>query len=374
MNEGENSIFPQSPTFSSPNISSDDDITPVEDTSEPMPQAITSADISAMAGTDAGEVAATVAAMPEEDTPAAPAPITTSSANSRSRFGFGGRHFEPSAVPQQAATPSFAGAPDYFNQAAGDIMLASEGNEAKKSIKKKIIMIAGIAVAAIVLIAVAVIVLKGVNSTSVADAHEKLNVEDMRKVSDFENDLLMIANGKMTVEDITSKTFSDELHSNYEIYKKAYENIKGIKPITGHEEEQWAKNIESVRDRMKKAESQYSEIIKRYDSFLEAVNNGSDSLDVYSSNNKNTISAIVRDYRAINSQIEKYQKNKCESVDSSAQCASIANEVENLERAFTSHDKKTAIIFFDESSIDDFKANMVAYDIVEIANYLEMYK
>ena len=61
-------------------------------------------------------------------------------------------------------------------------------------------------------------------------------------------------------------------------------------------------------------------------------------------------------------------------MDSSAQCASIANEVENLERAFTSHDKKTAIIFFDESSIDDFKANMVAYDIVEIANYLEMYK
>ncbi len=161
MNEGENSVVPNSPNFSSPNISTgnNEELTAAVSAQE-TEKAITSEDISAMAGTTAGAVAVAAASMTESDAPEAVssgAAITSNSsddvASSRTRFGLSGRRFHANETKKSSA-PVFAGAPDFFNQAASDIVINSP--EEKKS---KTPLFIGIGVVAVVIAAVVGIVL-----------------------------------------------------------------------------------------------------------------------------------------------------------------------------------------------------------------------
>jgi len=101
MNEGENSSIPQTPVFSSPNITSNNEPAQPNLDAEPIPQAITSSDVAAMSGTDAGTVAAAAASLVEEDAPAAvisgaaakTAPTSNRQA-SGARFVFGSRRYQ----------------------------------------------------------------------------------------------------------------------------------------------------------------------------------------------------------------------------------------------------------------------------------------
>lgn len=101
MNEGENSSIPQTPVFSSPNIASNNEPAQPNLDAEPIPQAITSSDVAAMSGTDAGAVAAAAASLVEEDAPAAvisgataKAAPTSNRQASGARFVFGSRRYQ----------------------------------------------------------------------------------------------------------------------------------------------------------------------------------------------------------------------------------------------------------------------------------------
>ena len=108
MNEGENLGIPQSPNFSSPNISSADDSLKQDLSSEPTQQAITSSDVAAMSGTDAGAVAAAAASMTEDDAPVAVSSgaITGSTQKGAqpagAHFNFGARRYHGSDNTRQA--------------------------------------------------------------------------------------------------------------------------------------------------------------------------------------------------------------------------------------------------------------------------------
>lgn len=125
MNEGENTGMPNTPVFSSPNTPPDNG----QDAPDP-----------------AASVAAAAASLPGED-PSQPAGIISSGnaapTGARPRFGFS-RKFksQPDAQPTQSA---FKNAPDYFNQAVGDIVLADENAAAQKKKVKKIALIAVVA-------------------------------------------------------------------------------------------------------------------------------------------------------------------------------------------------------------------------------------
>jgi hypothetical protein len=143
MNEGENSNFSNNPNFSNQNLPSNA-ASNLGATNDSMPHAITSSDIAATAGTEAGVVAA-AAAMPENDARQAISSAPTSTgASSRSRFNFGNRRYNSNSTPTTQPSPIFAGAPDYFNQAAGDIVLEGNKPERGNGIKKRMVVILGI--------------------------------------------------------------------------------------------------------------------------------------------------------------------------------------------------------------------------------------
>lgn len=160
MNEGENSAVPQNPNFSSPNISSSNQ---TQLSSAPSTERnITSSDISAMAGTDAGAVAAAAAAMPEGDSRQviSSMSVTSSSVAPRSRFGFSNRKFDTS-VQQAVKQSTFASMPKYFNQAAATqdkgVFLTNNYEDDKKPKNGKIFILAGLVAAVILVLIIALV-------------------------------------------------------------------------------------------------------------------------------------------------------------------------------------------------------------------------
>ena len=224
MNEGENSVVPNSPNFSSPNISTgnNEELTAAVSAQE-TEKAITSEDISAMAGTTAGAVAVAAASMTESDAPEAVssgAAITSNSsddvASSRSRFGLSGRRFHANETKKSSA-PVFAGAPDFFNQAASDIVINSP--EEKKS-KAPLFIGIGV-VAAVIAVVVGIVLLAPKNVKSPAEKLVDLQAateETIDSVKMFEG---MVKQAK--AGDIHLST----LNVSEDKYKQEKESIEG---------------------------------------------------------------------------------------------------------------------------------------------------
>ena len=160
MNEGENSGMPNGPIFSSPNISGGE---PSKQEAVPMPEE--QVDITKVADPT---VATTIASMPD----APEKPIVTSGGDpvdkKKPRFGLGTRRFKeksqkPAAPIMQAAqTPAFANAPEFFNDAVGDIVLADAADAEKKNKTKKFLIIGILAVVVLAIAGVGIaMLLKG---------------------------------------------------------------------------------------------------------------------------------------------------------------------------------------------------------------------
>lgn len=162
MNEGEKNGFSTGPVFSSPNIAGSQ-----PQSQEPIPMPEQPVDITKVGNPS---LTTTVAAMPEQDGPEKPAVSSGGNPMNKKqpRFGFATRRFRGKAqaavgpVMQAAETPTFANAPDFFNDAVNDIELADEAD--KKGKTKKFLMIGGIAVAAIVLFVFGIIALSSGNA------------------------------------------------------------------------------------------------------------------------------------------------------------------------------------------------------------------
>lgn len=149
MNEGENSDMSNGPIFSSPNIAGSQP--EPEKNSVPMPEQPID-----VTKTDNPIVTTTLASMPGDETVK---PAITSGGDAidkkKPRFGLNTRRFKEKssdAPVMQAAQPTaFANAPEFFNNAVDDIVLADAADAEKKNKTKKFIIIG--AIVGVVLIA-----------------------------------------------------------------------------------------------------------------------------------------------------------------------------------------------------------------------------
>ena len=157
MEQDGNTAMPKSPDFSSQN-------NPVN----PPAGAITSA----IDQSSSQEIAAAAAALPENDRPA----ITSSPSTSTSHIF--GRHFKPQASRTQQVAPSatFAGAPDFFNEAAAkNSDYITIGQDPATNSNKKRFIIIGVLVALIAVVGVVALVApKVVNDIQVANSTKDL--------------------------------------------------------------------------------------------------------------------------------------------------------------------------------------------------------
>ena len=269
MNEDGNSTMPQNPVFSSPNNDANSAPTPVQG----QPINPSSAN---------GAIVAAAAAMPEEETPA---PISSGaiissqepSANVTSRQHlFSNRRFKASnSAPQQPAAPVFAGAPDYFNQAAGDIVIANETTQ--KSSSKKIFIIVAIVVAALFLLLLAVF--------GMQHSQRLANYSKARKVwNRFGNYAIF---GEEKEDDLPEKlTVEQRAVAISEIQNNRYENLLTI----------LKKNKSTVNIDVSK--ESYSFITKRLKSFkdsslMDDINSSTVSLDIINSGYEESKNAIT---------------------------------------------------------------------------------
>lgn len=310
MNEGENSSMPNSTNFSSPNISPSDNQTPV-DTATPTQQDVTSSDISAMAGTDAGVVAAAAAAMPESDgrqaissTPSASAPST-----SRARLGFSNRRFNQAAAQQSA--PSFAGAPDYFNQAVSDLPVdnSSQGN------KKKAIALVGLVIAIVVVAVIAIVVVPmlvkpypdGMTADTVREQISEDTVASIGKLEDF---MYELSNKAMYADSSLSPRKDEKLISGLKetlaAYKNTYETISKYEAVQYRADT--AEFFANAKNNMSKMVPIYERVADRYEKVYSVIYDNADistisSLPGYSAQ-------VATDLKSFSSMLIKNNKYK----------------------------------------------------------------
>ena len=212
------------PNFSSPNISSSDNLAPVE-TATPAPQTVTGTDVSAMAGTDAGAIATAAAAMPENDAPGAIGSGTISSQTpamaqpTRTHFGLSNRRYN--ATAPQPAQPAFVGAPDYFNQAAGDIIL----NEQHSNKRNKLLIICVAIFAVIVALLVVIILMRSSKTIPDQSTNREISeeiIDDAMNIRHLEARYNEIARGDIDIYAIMEEGYCDEIGdgiSSYNVLK-----------------------------------------------------------------------------------------------------------------------------------------------------------
>ena len=157
MNEGENTGMPTSPDFSSPNTSPDSQpirptvlpIYPAEPiaSEQPAPEQPTAAAEEPAASSEPTPAEESAPVEPAADLPAEeptqPAQTISSGDKQslRNRFGFT-RKFKNQQAPQRPAAPVFGNAPEYFNNAVQDIVIADAAAFDAKRKRKKIALIA----------------------------------------------------------------------------------------------------------------------------------------------------------------------------------------------------------------------------------------
>ena len=300
MNEGENSGMSNNPNFSSPNISSGNEPTPIEPAVATQ-QVITSTDIASMANTDAGIVAAAAAAMPENDTRQAIGSIPTASQSSAAhpRFGLSNRRFNPSAAQSQPT--AFAGAPDYFNQAANDIVL----NDAQQNNNKKKILfiIAGVAVALVVV--VCLVIFGGVQSSSpknsVEIAESIFNSKDVNSVAKMETVYSHVISGESRSNDVLTLDSQNTLKNGAEAYRRILDelskNKNSVKSIIKDVD------VESIVNKMKENVDLYEKSSASLSAVIDSLANNDDSYESkIDSSAKDLAKSYVDAYR-------NYQKN-----------------------------------------------------------------
>ncbi len=171
MNEGEKSGLSSGQIFSSPNISGSQP----QPNQAPVPMPEQPVDITKVGNPT---LTTTVASMPEQDGPAKP--TVTSGGDpidkKKPRFGFATRRFSGRGQGQEQGGSAFANAPEFFNAAVDDIVLAESAESSKG--KKKVAII-GIAVVAVIGLIVGVVLLS--QSISSGQKHAKATLANRLK-------------------------------------------------------------------------------------------------------------------------------------------------------------------------------------------------
>lgn len=296
MNEGENSGIPQSPVFSSPNITSNDNQAQFDQGIEEVSRAITSSDIAAMSNTGAGTVAAAAAAMTESD--ARPAVISSASqgGSSKTHANFSGRRFRAKESQPSSGTV-FAGAPDYFNQAASDIYI--DNSQPRKTNKKKFIVLGIAAIAIVVGVAIFFTMQPGTMFDKRSDAEKAaaaFKTEDVTYISRLESLYRHIVSGETRSSDVFVTEEYNRINEGLEAYKRVYNELKTNKESISRAVK--GVDLNSILDRMSANLSIFESNIAEYTSIYNSLKNNDDGyLDKVSESNKEKAKEYVSAYR-----------------------------------------------------------------------------
>lgn len=383
MNEGENSSMPQSPNFSSPNISSNGDTQPSFPTNtEPIQPAITSTDVAAMSGTGAGAVAAAAAALPENDAPTtiSSTPSAPISSTQRSRFNFGANRFH--AKEPQSTAPTFAGAPDYFNQAAGDIYLENQYQENKNS-KKKLIIAIAVGVAVVVIGVIGVISLMGGGGIgggkvlTAEDAKDKFNRDDALAAFDLDREIAKIYRGEEKDEVLFSETYYKMMTDGYKAYAKIAEALKGYGDIEGEDSLGRDKKVKKVADNMQKNQSVYKELVDKYKVIYSAKSEGVSKLDELSDNTSKT---EAKKYIAAVTGYDDFIKNRYNANGCNVEpddmttyptiCRTISDELNEYEKNISMTGEKMKNIIIGDTDVSSAMNRLIGDDLIDVMAYL----
>ena len=334
MNEGENSNIPQGPNFSSPNISSGNGLaqTPVNATTS-TPQPITNSDISAMAGTDAGAVAAAAAAMPESDARRAisSTPAASSAGSSRSRFGFGGRKFNASAQ-QPVGQPAFAGAPDYFNQAAGDIAI---NNSQADNGKKKFIIIAAVAVIVILIVVLLVFMMPSAKKDEMAEMKpsevDSYMFDDATRVAVLEEYYSRILSGNADLYELNKDDFCNEIKSGVD----SYSSLKNkIERYIKYRNDNFTDQFKDIYSHMN-SEKRYDKLGEKCVAAREYIKGNSSDIEGYGENYVSALKKVAETKKSYEAVEKKYRASACRNEDLEyipSECRAINEEEKQLEK------------------------------------------
>ena len=347
MNEGENSSMPNNPNFSSPNIASNDASMPLGTEVEPTQQAITSSDISAMAGTDAGAVAAAAAALPDNDAPTAVNSGVISSspepaAPQRSRFNFGSRRFHgANSQSQQQTSTLFSNAPDYFSQAAGDIQI---DNGVKSDNKKKFI-IGGIIAAVVAVVILAIVLLPKGTVAERAVKLRDLAKEYSSDVNLFEDSFEHAAKDGFRLNG--NRVTEDQYNSNKDKYTTSYNRVKEFRQKlnnysdldvadngTSNNLKEQVEKLKSALDGRMATYEAYSKIIPAlyYAYYTEASDEAIKELEAsYNSENMKKVGELIKNYYSKRAEYDKtYISKGCNKNAGALECKTIAVSITKL--------------------------------------------
>lgn len=367
MNEGENFGMSNNPNFSSPNISSGNEPTPIESAATTQ-QSIASTDIASMANTDAGIVAAAAAAMPENDTRQAirSVPTTSQSSAAHPRFGLSNRRFNPSVAQSQPT--AFAGAPDYFNQAASDIVL----NDAQQNNNKKKILFIIAGVAVVLVVVVCLVIFGGVQSSSpknsVEIAESIFNSKDVNSVAKMETVYSHVISGESRSNDVLTLDSQNTLKNGAEAYRRILDelskNKNSVKSIIKDVD------VESIVNKMKENVDLYEKSSASLSAVIDSLANNDDSYESkIDSSAKDLAKSYVDAYR-------NYQKNasakksSCKS-DLAAETPVCDTYEDNMDKYYSVM-KKSALVhkILIGDNKDKIQKGLVSSDLTKIYSKL----
>ena len=315
MNEGENSAVPQKPVFSSPNTNLDS-------------VNVTSAN---------------------------------SDTSSRSRLGFNSRKYNSSAASRSSGA-AFAGAPEFFNEAAGDIVLEAEP---RKGGRRKAAIVVGIVLIVFVLLAIAIIptVLSNKSGDVLTEEEIKNNVNknSVLLVSDFESTIEDIVKGRIDGEDVVSESFRESFKANYD----AYEGIATLlakKQIIPNATSDGNSRLADVSNKMNIMLPKYKSLVGRYEIFYNRVNGikddgalDSDAEKIFASIEKSNIKI-----KEISAQIS----SQCS--EDTDECVLLYKEVDSYADSIEKYEKTLMSEFVVAGDYSLYVNNYVADDLIHI--------
>ena len=378
MNEGENSGMPQNQPFSSPNITPENNSTLFGPDIEPVREAITSTDVAAMAGTDSGKVAAAAAAMPENDAPAAVSsgePVNAAP-NSYSRTGLRSRRYH--GAPQQQSA-SFEGAPEFFNQAASDIVLNYDQPRSRKKpliIALIIVLLIGGGIAGFFIYNA---IVDGATTLTAEKAKTLLTREEALAANDFDREMIRIISEEESDDVLFDEEFYTSIVTGYESYTKVANALKGFKKVEGADELGRAEKVGKIAENMQQNLPIYREIVAKYKVIYSA---GTESVSKLDGLNDATTKKAAKEYIEALKKYEDfidntympsvcsqgYQGGDLEAYQT--MCKSLTNERAQLKAESEMNGARMKKIAIGELDVSGAKERAIGDDLMDVMAYL----
>lgn len=375
MNEGENSGMPQNQPFSSPNITPENNSTLFGPDIEPVREAVTSTDVAAMAGTDPGKVAAAAAAMPENDAPAAVSsgePVNAAP-NSYSRTGLRSRRYH--GAPQQQPA-SFEGAPEFFNQAASDIVLNYDQPRSRKKpliIALIIVLLIGGGIAGFFIYSA---IVDNATTLTAEKAKQLLTRDDALAASNFDDEMMEILGERKNDDILFDAEYYQKMLDGYGAYSKVSSALTGYKKVEGVDELGRAAKVEKVAKNMKDNLPVYREIIEKYKIVFSAKAGGLERLnDISDSTSREEAKKYIEAVNGYNDFIKnRYEANKCndesEGAVYSPLCKEIAQELNEYEENIGMDGVKLKKILVGSLNEEGAQDKAISDDLMDVMAYL----